>query len=72
MGEASYTPLDGVWSIDRTFVDEGMRGRGVAAALIARIVDEARSAGVKLRPDCSYAVLAIERNSADRELLSEV
>lgn len=72
IGEASYTPEGNTWSIDRTFVDERARGRGVAAALIENLVKEARGKGVKLRPLCSYAVAAFEKNPAYQALLSDV
>ena len=42
--------------IRRTFVDESMRGKGIAARLMKTVADKVRKEGKKVRPSCSYAV----------------
>lgn len=46
----------GVVDIRRTFVDESMRGKGIAAQLMKTVADKVRKEGKKVRPSCSYAV----------------
>ena len=47
---------------DHTFVPREIEGRGVAAALVAHAVADARSRGWKIKPTCSYVVAAFKRN----------
>lgn len=37
-----------------TIVPRAIGGRGVAAALVARLIEDARRQGFLIRPDCSY------------------
>jgi predicted GNAT family acetyltransferase len=46
---------DGV-AITRTFVDDSLRGQGVAAELVERVYDEMKAKRKTIRPVCSYAV----------------
>ncbi len=39
---------------DHTFAPDSMRGKGVAAALVDRLVADARAEGFKIIPLCSY------------------
>lgn len=41
-------------SADHTFVPPAMRGTGAAAALVERLVADARADGRRIRPRCSY------------------
>ncbi|HBD87221.1 MAG TPA: N-acetyltransferase [Clostridiales bacterium] len=41
--------------IEHTFVDDMLRGRGVASKLISATVDRCRAEGYKARLSCSYA-----------------
>ena len=43
-------------SINHTFVDESLRGQGMAQKLLDAVADLARSEGKKLSATCSYAV----------------
>ena len=45
----------GVVNIDHTFVDETLRGQGVAAQMMERIACSLRETGRKAIPTCSYA-----------------
>ncbi|MBN4046503.1 N-acetyltransferase [bacterium AH-315-P15] len=47
---------DGVISTDHTFVPRALEGQGIARALVAHAVEDARTKGWKIRPICSYVV----------------
>lgn len=44
----------GVLDVYRTFVDDSLRGQGVAGKLLDRLVEYARDNQLKLMPNCSY------------------
>ena len=46
----------GVVSIDHTYVDDSLRGQGVAAQLMEACYDTLKADGRKAIPVCSYAV----------------
>lgn len=64
-------PEDGTHTavIDHTFVDESLRGQGVAGQLLGKAVDAIRKQGKKARPQCSYAVAWFEKHPEERDLL---
>ena len=45
----------GVFVIDHTFVDESLRGQGMASKLVQAAVDEIKKRGGKVEATCSYA-----------------
>ena len=45
----------GVFVIDHTFVDESLRGQGVASKLVQAAVDEIKIRGGQIKATCSYA-----------------
>ena len=47
--------LSGVFVIDHTFVDESLRGQGVASKLVQAVVDEIKTRGGQVKATCSYA-----------------
>ena len=47
---------DGVAVITRTFVDESLRGQGIAGQLMQALVAELQTQGGQVRAVCSYAV----------------
>jgi predicted GNAT family acetyltransferase len=46
---------EGMVDINHTFVDDELRGRGVAAGLMERVAAKLREDGKKARASCSYA-----------------
>ena len=52
----------GVYNIFHTFVDESLRGQGVASKLIQKAVEEIKKRGGKTEATCSYAKKWIENN----------
>ncbi len=47
---------EGEYTIDHPFVDESLRGQGIASKLVQAAVDEIEKKGGKVRATCSYAV----------------
>ncbi|MDR3552214.1 MAG: GNAT family N-acetyltransferase [Clostridia bacterium] len=47
---------DGVVNIDHTFVDESLRGQGIAGQLLAAAAEKLRKENRKAYPTCSFAV----------------
>ena len=45
----------GVFVIDHTFVDESLRGQGVASKLVQAAVEEIKKRGGRVEATCSYA-----------------
>ena len=52
----------GVFVIDHTFVDDSLRGQGMASKLVRMAVDEIESRGGEVRATCSYAKKWLEDN----------
>ncbi|MDR2356875.1 MAG: N-acetyltransferase [Oscillospiraceae bacterium] len=60
---------DGVVDIDRTFVDDALRGRGVAAELMERVAAALREDGRSATASCSYARGWFEKHSEYSDIL---
>ncbi len=54
---------DSVISINRTFVDDSLRGQGIAGKLVEEALAYAKEHNKKIRPTCSYAVKWFEHHS---------
>jgi hypothetical protein len=46
-------------------------GRGIASALVRRVLDDARAAGQTITPRCPFFVSHFQRHPEDRDLLAE-
>ena len=55
--------------LDHTFVDDSLRGQGVAGKLVQEVVTYAQQNGKKIRPQCSYAVEWFKKHTEHDELL---
>lgn len=63
VGEVTFPEIEkGVFDIDHTFVDSSMQGKGIAAQLVSRAINEILSRGGEVRASCSYAQKYIEKN----------
>lgn len=60
---------DNVVEINHTFVDESLRGQGVAGKLIEAAYQEIKNSGRKAVPSCSYAVSWFEKNADKQDIL---
>lgn len=52
---------DGEFTINHTFVDESLRGQGMASKLVQAAVDEIEAKGGVVKATCSYAVKWLEK-----------
>lgn len=52
----------GVFTIDHTFVDDSLRGQGVAGQLVRLAVEKIKEQGGKVTATCSYAKSWLEKN----------
>ena len=52
---------DDTYNISHTFVDETLRGKGIAAILVEKAVNEIKSRGKKVVASCSYAKKWLEK-----------
>ena len=52
-----------VFNIYHTFVDESLRGQGIATKLVKKAVEEIKSRNGKATATCSYAKLWLEKNN---------
>ena len=69
VGVAELEDARGCWVITHTEVDPAYGGQGIARRLIEEIVAEARRAGKKIVPLCSYADKMMTGNAAYRDVL---
>ena len=58
-----YEIENGVYNIDHTFVDESLRGQGVAGKLVEMAVEEIEKRGGKVEATCSYAKKWLEKHN---------
>lgn len=62
VGEVTFPERDGVYVINHTYVDDRLRGQGIAAELVRRAVEEIERRGGRVEATCSYALLWLARN----------
>lgn len=70
LAEVTFPQQDGVAVINHTFVDDSLRGQGVAGQLLQAVADTLRREGRKARPTCSYAVHWFDTHPEERDLLA--
>ena len=65
IAEIEYEDLgNGEYNIYHTFVDDSLRGQGIASQLVETAVEEIKKKGGKPQASCSYAKAWLE-NKAD-------
>ena len=62
IAEVTFHNSAGVSTIDHTFVDESLRGRGVAGELIRLAADSILANGNKIGATCAYAIAWFQRH----------
>lgn len=62
---------DNVHIISKTFVDESLRGQGVASKLLSLLLEKAKREGFLLIPVCSYAVSYFENHPETASFLAK-
>ncbi|MBV2144065.1 N-acetyltransferase [Falsochrobactrum sp. TDYN1] len=61
--EMTYTRLESALiSINHTFVPDSMRGKGIAQALAANAIKDARKSGWKIIPRCTFMQAQFKRH----------
>jgi len=67
---ASYEIDGDTITFTHTIVPPALEGQGVASRLIAHALGEARTRGLKVRPECSFVAAYIERHPEMQDLLA--
>ena len=64
LAEVTYQHIgNNIYNIDHTFVDEKLRGQGIAKELVELAVQEIKKEHGKLQATCSYAKHYLEKNN---------
>jgi len=69
VSECDYELVDDRMVFTHTFVPPELRGRGVAELLVRTALAEARAAGRKVVPACSYVAAFIQRHREYQDLV---
>ena len=56
IAEVTFPVKDGIATVNHTFVDESLRGQGVAGQLVKAAADQILASGYKIAATCPYAV----------------
>ena len=64
------TGPDGIEDINHTFVDESLRGQGVANQLLQAAAQELRAQGRKTKTSCWYAAQWFAKHPQEQDLLA--
>ena len=70
VGRLTWTARGGARIAEHTIVPPEIGGRGVAAALVDRLVADARDAGFSIVPQCSYVEAQFRRHPEWADLLA--
>lgn len=61
---------ESIIAIDHTYTPPEFRGRDIAFRLIERCIADARRDGIRIKPECSYAVVQFRRHPDWADLLA--
>ncbi|MBX3314847.1 MAG: N-acetyltransferase [Actinobacteria bacterium] len=70
IGELDHADRDGVRTFTHTGVRKGHEGEGLAAKLVRRGLDDARTDGVRVVAECPYVKRFVEQHPDDADLLA--
>ena len=62
IAEVTFPVRDGIAVINHTFVDDSLRGQGIAGQLVQAAVEQILQDGNKIRATCPYAVTWFEKH----------
>ncbi|MDO4274244.1 MAG: GNAT family N-acetyltransferase [Eubacteriales bacterium] len=72
IAEITFPPMDkDTVNIDHTFVDDSLRGQGVAGKLMLAAAESLRRSGKKAVPTCSYAQAWFEKHPEFADILKK-
>jgi hypothetical protein len=66
----SYEPSETWLRLLHTEVQPGFEGRGISSELVARVIDDIRSRGLTVIPECPFVVRWLERHPEQQDVLS--
>lgn len=62
--EVTFPEIEkGIFNIDYTFVDESLRGQGIAKKLVEMAIEEIKKKNGKVQATCSYAKHYLETHN---------
>lgn len=67
---AEYSREGDTLLITHTHTPPALRGQGIAGRLIAGLLSDVRTRGLKVRPLCSYVVDYLDRHPDQKDLVS--
>ena len=70
IGRLTWIERGGARVADHTGVPPELGGRGIAAKLVEALVEDARTQGFKVVPQCSYVAAAFKRHPDWADLLA--
>ncbi len=70
-GWVDYGRVDGRFVAIHTEVPPEFGGRGIASALVRRVLDDARAAGERVTPRCPFFRAHFERHPEDADLIAQ-
>ncbi len=62
IAEVTFPTSEGISTIDHTFVDESLRGQGIASQLVKLAADKILADGNKIAVTCPYGVAWFQRH----------
>lgn len=71
VGYADYIVGEGVVTLPHTFVEPSQRGHGIADQLVQAALDDIRSGGYRVEPQCSYVRAWIDRHPDYADLVAK-
>lgn len=70
IAEVTFPDVDDTTvNINHTFVDDSLRGQGIAGKLMEEVVADLKDSGKKAVPTCSYAVKWFEKHPEYSDVL---
>ena len=67
-GFIEYTPRHRVIVLNHTEIDPAFEGRGLGSKLIAAAIQDIRSRGLRLYPECPFVLSYLERHPEERDV----
>lgn len=67
IAEITFEEIEkGIFNISHTFVDESLRGQGIASKLVEMAVEEIQKRNGKVQATCSYAKKWLEKKGFEK------
>ena len=70
LAKAEYRLEPGLLVITHTVVPPALEGRGIGGALVRSALIHARTNGLKVKPECTYARAYMQRHPETQDLLA--